>query len=65
MDEAIRATEIVDRLAEEGIIIAKGIGDNGERLLRIGTMGNISKEDLEELARKIKDLASQIYLRKI
>ncbi|MDT7888852.1 MAG: aminotransferase class V-fold PLP-dependent enzyme [Desulfurococcales archaeon] len=56
MDDRIRATQLADKLANEGIIIASGIGQDKERLIRIGTMGNISREDLEGLAERIKKI---------
>jgi aspartate aminotransferase-like enzyme len=59
-DASIRASEIVEKLAGQGMIIARGIGENGERLIRIGTMGNISTKDLEELAEKIKEILRDI-----
>jgi len=54
VDTRVSATHIVDRLAEKGYIIARGIGADGERLIRIGTMGDISPEDLRDLAEEVK-----------
>jgi len=60
MDDRVSATQIVERLAERGYIVAKGIGADGDRLVRIGTMGNISPEDLEELASAVLEVVEDL-----
>ncbi|HWQ16960.1 MAG TPA: aminotransferase class V-fold PLP-dependent enzyme [Sulfolobales archaeon] len=49
----LSASLLVDMLEKKGYIIAPGLGEDRERLVRIGTMGNISIEDLKELSEEI------------
>ncbi len=49
----ITAEMLVNMLEERGYIISTGFGGDRDKLIRIGTMGNISIEDLKELSDEI------------
>jgi len=44
--EGMKGTEIRKKMISEGIIIAAGFGNLYDKVIRIGTMGSISKEDV-------------------
>jgi aspartate aminotransferase-like enzyme len=52
----LSASMLVDMLEKKGYIIAPGLGEDRERLIRIGTMGGISIEDLKELSEEILEI---------
>lgn len=52
----MNAKEVVSLLLERGFRIASGMKDSAKHLIRIGTMGNTSLEDLRELI----DLLSEV-----
>lgn len=56
---AITAEKLVEMLEERGYIIASGFGEDRDRIIRIGTMGNISIEDLKELSDEILQILSR------
>lgn len=59
LDRGLRSSEIVEEMAREGYIIATGLGDGWDRIIRVGTMGNISADDLRGLAEKLIEIASR------
>ena len=44
--EGMKGADIRQKMQAEGIIIAAGFGNLRDRVIRIGTMGMISKEDV-------------------
>ena len=51
--DSVSASLLVTMLEKKGYIVAPGMGGDRERLVRIGTMGNISAKDLRELSEEI------------
>ncbi len=50
------ASSIASKLYEKGIVIAKGIGELKEQVIRIGLMGHIRLSDIELLIESIKSI---------
>lgn len=55
-----RSSEIVSALEEQGYAVATGMGRLAERVIRIGTMGNIALEDLESSVSLINKIISRL-----
>lgn len=59
--EGIKASEIIRRLREDyNIIIAGGMGELKDRIIRIGIMGRISKRDIVLTAECIREVMSRL-----
>ena len=54
----VSASAIASRLYEKDIVIAMGIGENRDRIIRIGVMGNIGENDIVELVGEIEETVS-------
>lgn len=59
LDRGLRSSDVVKEMAREGYIVATGHGDGWDRIIRIGTMGNISADELRSLAKKLIEIASR------
>jgi len=51
----ISSSHIVELLAREGYVVARGMGELRDRVVRIGLMGDISEEDLRRVAELIRE----------
>ena len=55
-----RASRIVELLRQRGYIVSRGIGELQERVVRIGVMGCITRENVEALIEEMRKIVSII-----
>ncbi len=56
----LNAKEVVSLLIKKGFRIASGMKDKAEHLIRIGTMGNTSLEDLRDLIGSLNEVVGEL-----
>ncbi len=56
----ISASQVTHLLLKQGIVIARGMGDLKERIVRIGVMGYINDNDINHLINAIKNVVEEI-----